>query len=920
MATRMRRVDYCAPVLLILFSLLAAIPTLAGYPLLEAYEDGSRDFREVEIGDDLIVYYHQRMIDNAVVERDYIVYQFDKQSGELLARKAHWRDDLPEHLSTFLLPGIEAESMVAGEIQSSRLYIISPESDVFPIVPPPQDPCWVVRSIQEVGMTVSIFSAVDGRFLGHGVPPPYTAFSLTGPIYFNPCESSWDPWSESAAMWFDIMGYSTEHVVWPEEDQIRAHIQSTETAMFYELAHGGSDCFSSGCIAGQDPEHTYASEIESWIYDYEKMPFAFIGSCSGMCSTTNGSFSYEFRKGSENRAVTVGYCGMANPDCADCWDVSLLWQETLFYCMSLGITVKDAFNQANADFPACALADCMRFAGDEEFAVVPVVQRASSWANATSGPLGDEGHGMGVAWGDYDSDGNVDLYLTNNGANRLLRNEGGGSFADATAGPLADPGDGRGAAWGDYDRDGDLDLYLANYGSANKLLRNEGSGVFSDATGTPLGDTGCGTGIAWGDYDNDGDLDLYLANHGSANKLFRNDGNGTFIDVTDQVLGDEGNGMGVAWGDYDNDGDPDLYLANNGGPNKLFRNDGNDTFMDATSGPLGDAGFGRGVAWADYDNDERLDLYVTNFNGPNKLFHNEGGGVFTDATSGPLGDAGPGTGVAWADYNNDENIDLYLANYGSANQLLRNEGAGVFVESADELLGDPGPGNGVAWADFDNDGDLDLYLVNNAASNKLFRNDLSSEDHWLLVNLEGTVSDRFGTGARLRLFSGDMVMIREVSGGSGYMSQNSSLVEFGVGPRVWLDSLLVEWPSGVMEVVRTIASDQVITVVETDPSGLEDATVISPTQVIHCCLPNPFISGTAIMYDLPRSSSVSLRVFNAAGRVVRTLLVDAPQDAGYHTKAWDGRDEAGSPLPAGAYFYRLIVNGRPQSSQILLVR
>jgi hypothetical protein len=210
----------------ILSVLLCVAAAAAPTDLFEQYGDDGRYFEEIEIGS-MLVYFHQRMIGEATVEKDYIVYQLDKDTGELLARKSHWRTDLPAILPRPRISREQAEAMVNRDVQFSDLYIISPESNVFPLNPTPKNPCWTVRSVGEDGeYVVTIIDAVSGVILGKGVPPPYSAFSLTGPIYFNPCSSSWSSWSQNAEMWFNAMGYSTEEIVWPIEAEIQSHIQS----------------------------------------------------------------------------------------------------------------------------------------------------------------------------------------------------------------------------------------------------------------------------------------------------------------------------------------------------------------------------------------------------------------------------------------------------------------------------------------------------------------------------------------------------------------------------------------------------------------------------------------------------------------------------------------------------------------------
>lgn len=308
--------------------------------LLEGYVYNPSEFKEFEIGKK-IVYWHQRKLAEAIVELNYMVFHFDRETQELIDVKMNWRDDLPTVLPEVKITKEEAESIIEGTIEFSQLFIISPESDVFPVKPTPKNPCWVVASANEAGrIIITIVDAVEGTALGYGIPPPYSAFSLKGPQDENPCvegsgSDSWDPFyktgDKSAKYWFDKMGYSTETAEWPTEEKVKSHIQSDTTAMFYEFAHSGgvSWRFRSGCDGGFY-EETTASEIEDWISDYTKMPFTFLASCYSMCDTSDDTLSYEFRKGSMEDTATVGYCGMSVQPClGSCWPFALLWQRQL---------------------------------------------------------------------------------------------------------------------------------------------------------------------------------------------------------------------------------------------------------------------------------------------------------------------------------------------------------------------------------------------------------------------------------------------------------------------------------------------------------------------------------------------------------------------------------------------------------------
>ncbi|HMB71408.1 MAG TPA: CRTAC1 family protein, partial [bacterium] len=509
------------------------------------------------------------------------------------------------------------------------------------------------------------------------------------------------------------------------------------------------------------------------------------------------------------------------------------------------------------------------------------------WRDVTPPALTGAVSTWSAAWGDYDGDDDPDLYVAraigSSPKNRLLRNDA-GSLVDATPPELQDAGDASSATWVDADGDGDQDLFLANWdGSGNRLWRNDG-GDFEDVATGALTPAPSPLAVAWADYDLDGDVDLFLGHFGAPNALFRNDGDFSFVDVATAPLTGGAATQGAAWADYDLDGDPDLYVAAAGAPNALYRNDAG-SFVDVAAGALSnlaDTGQGRGVAWGDHDNDGDPDLFVANDAGENRLFENVGAGAsFVNAETGGVKDAERGYGCAWEDTDLDGDLDLFFARGDESNSLFRNDGASGWTES----VGGPFPLTAVrntiggAFADVDGDGDADLALANLLGDgDSLFRNDVEAAHHWLAVDLEGTVSNRDGIGARVVLEAGGVTRTREVSSGSSYYEQRDRTQRFGLGDATTITSLTVHWPSGVVQAVPPPAVDQRVVVVETDPTGVGESRPASPEPRLHPVAPNPFGSSTEVRFELPRPGRVRLRVYDVVGRRVRTLL-DGPREA-----------------------------------------
>ncbi len=456
----------------------------------------------------------------------------------------------------------------------------------------------------------------------------------------------------------------------------------------------------------------------------------------------------------------------------------------------------------------------------------------------------------GVSWVDFDGDGDLDLYVTNGydvsseepqpQRNRLYENRGGELF-EVASGPLAeDDGFSSGSTWGDFDNDGWLDVFVSNQRDQNNFLYRGGEGgVFTRIEGSPPTlDGGQSYAASWVDIDRDGFIDLYVANggmsHTGRNFLYRNMGDGSFQPINEGALvSEEGASGGVSWADYDGDGDQDVFVCDlsqeRTGTGGLFRNDGDWAFtrLGPEQVPLGGL-MPTAAAWGDCDNDGDLDVYLAAAYGlANVLLRNDGNGGFERVDEGDaVLDGGHSYAASWADADNDGDLDLAVGNWGSAPLLYENDGSGV-LDRAD--AGDLGttvehPGT-LAWGDLDGDGSLDLALGNwpnvrgPGELNHLFRN-TRHDGHWLIVDLEGTASNRAAIGARVLVTTTidgtTTTQIREVSAHSGFRSQNDLRSHFGLGDADGIESLVVQWPSGAATRLVDLEADQIVHLREGD--------------------------------------------------------------------------------------------------------
>lgn len=593
----------------------------------------------------------------------------------------------------------------------------------------------------------------------------------------------------------------------------------------------------------------------------------------------------------------------------------------------------------------------------------------------------------GANWVDFNNDGFEDLFVVNydpQEPNRLYRNNGDKTFSKIDAGDLTyDLENSVSSAWADYDNDGDLDVFVSNNsGAQDYVYVNNGDETFSRLDDPVLTSESIHShSAAWGDFDNDGFVDMFLGDYGAEvpNRLYRNKGDGTFESLSNSVVvQDLANTIGGNWLDYDNDGDIDLYVINSGGTeNWLYKNIGNSQFVKETVPVGGQGGNSIGASWADYDNDGDLDLFVANASNQDNLFaemvsrddeddacvtEDENGnkidtllleqdkcrgcrtkveteflgcnscvniksyckkiskviiqkcdgtkekfrsfdgaksikicsrdgqdivrvwvksGCYTDPTAPNKSygyrfessctdqvcyngqsdvkcfktiqkelneDAGHSHGGTWIDIDNDADLDMFVINSSNMDNFLYiNNGDGTFSKSNDPISSDGGNSFGVAWGDYDNDGDYDAFVTNHSdQKNGFYENIIGQENNSITVQLEGTNGNQTSIGAKIRVYATiegkQVIQTREISTlTSGIGSQSSLKQIFGLGSATQADSVEVIWSSahgGNRSVFEQQEAGTSVTFVEEEVLSLDEFMQEGITDYMNI-YPNP---------------------------------------------------------------------------------
>jgi hypothetical protein len=530
---------------------------------------------------------------------------------------------------------------------------------------------------------------------------------------------------------------------------------------------------------------------------------------------------------------------------------------------------------------------------------VPVVFADLQFSLANVDALGFQETAGGVAAGDYDKDGDVDLYVATppSAPNILLKNNGNGGFSNVSAAAGVELEGHRigGPAFADFNSDGWPDLVVGGAdGAGYRVLINDGDGTFSDvseASGIFQQDERqLDVSSAFGDPDKDGDLDLFVAHWGAGvptNHLWLNNGFGRFFPGDDlagiEIFNETDFTFSPTFTDINADGWPDLLIASDHGTSQVLLNSGHARFTVTTTAEIDDEN-GMGSAAADFDNDGDIDWFVTSiyrdsqqggemenirFTG-NRLYQNDGGGNFTDVSAvAGVREGFFGWGACAADFDNDGWLDIFHVNGtgatddgggfgGDPSRLFLNQRNGTFAESSSQVgIEDWGLGQGVVCFDYDRDGDIDIFVANSEESSSLYRNDLDANPGFLQIKLQGD-THASAAGARIEVTTGDLTQMREVAIGSNYRSQNPMLQHFGLAGAQTVDSVRVKWPYGGETVLTDVAANQVLDI------RVSDGATPPPFQIepgISSAWYDPERSGEGFMLEILSSDQALLYWF-----------------------------------------------------------
>ena len=496
---------------------------------------------------------------------------------------------------------------------------------------------------------------------------------------------------------------------------------------------------------------------------------------------------------------------------------------------------------------------------------------------------------------DVNKDGWDDIFISNGPSggenNMLYLNNQDGTFTTVIDDPIVSDGaKSDGATFGDADNDGDLDACVVTwYGDKNNYYKGHNGWFFSSPENIITEAGTYSETASWGDMDNDGWLDLYVTNSegNKKNNLFRNTGNGNFEEITSGPMVETIRfSRSVDWIDYDLDGDADIFVTNeNNQQNELFQNNGSGEFTKLSNIEfLNSAKNSAGSSWADIDNDGDFDLFVANWqNQANQLFINNGDGTFSTVNQGPLvQDLRWSFGSAFADADNDGDLDLYVCNaFGGVekNSFYINNGNGTF-ERDDQSAPATQSGwtFGCAWGDYNQDGFMDLVLANckgDNQENSLFRND-GNNNNWFKLSCEGNQTNRSAIGTIVKAkatINGQAVwQMRRIAGQSGYNSQNSLVVHFGLGDATIIDSLIIDWGVGETQYFENVAINNICQIKQGEQ--LECTTTSTKDNVLSIpklkTFPNPS-NGDYFEIENPfeiSQESISIKIIDISGRTI----------------------------------------------------